>query len=251
VGLEKRDGSNYLTRAGACFNMLLMPRRARVAPGGLVYHVLNRGVGRQDLFRGDADFAAFIRVLADVLRHEPIRLCGYCLMHDHWHLVLWPRHDGQLARFMQRLTVTHVRRWVEHRKRVGWGSIYQGRYKSFPVQSDGHFLTVMRYVERNPVRAGITRKAQSRRWSSLGQMTHEPNEQAPPIPISPWPVERPKNWTKTVNQPLTAAEQQALERSLQHDRPFGSSNWMGKTEKRFNLPPLRPRGRPRGTGKRK
>lgn len=228
-----------------------MPRHARIAPGGLVYHVLNRGVGRQDLFEDDADFAAFIRVLADVLREEPMRVCGFCLMRSHWHLVLWPQHDGQLARFMQRLTVTHVRRWAEYHKRVGWGSIYQGRYKSFPVQSDEHFLTVMRYVERNPVRANVRRKAQSWRWSSLGQLQFEDTTQTPLIPIARWPVERPKNWTDMVNKPMTAAEHDALERSLRHDRPFGSSTWVGRTETRFGMPPLRPRGRPKGSVKRK
>ena len=98
-----------------------MPRQARVAPGGLIYHVLNRGAGRQTLFEDAADYAAFLRAMADVLREDPIRVLGYCLMGNHWHLVLWPQRDGQLARFMQRLTITHVRRWTEHRHRVGWG----------------------------------------------------------------------------------------------------------------------------------
>ena len=118
-----------------------MPRTARQAPGGIVYHVLNRGVGCMRLFDKDGDYEAFERVIEETLALRPMRLCAYCLMPNHWHLVLWPRHDGELAAFMQRLTITHVRRWLEHRHRVGMGHIYQGRYKSFPVQSDVHYLT--------------------------------------------------------------------------------------------------------------
>jgi putative transposase len=164
-----------------------MPRQARVAPGGLIYHVLNRGAGRQMLFEDDADYAAFLRAMDDVLRDDPIRVLGYCLMGNHWHLVLWPQRDGQLARFMQRLTITHVRRWTEHRHRVGWGSVYQGRFKSFPVQDDAHLTTVLRYVERNPLRAKLVPRAESWRWSSLGQLTLPVDDPSlPTIPIAPW-----------------------------------------------------------------
>ena len=103
-----------------------MPRHAQHAPGGVIYHVLNRAAGRMKLFRDDADYAAFIRALAETIERIPMRVCGYCLMPNHWHLALWPARDGELPRFMQRLTTTHVRRWLEHRGRVGMGSVYQG-----------------------------------------------------------------------------------------------------------------------------
>src|SRR5881394_445180 len=124
-----------------------MPRTNRVTPGGMVFHVLNRGVGRMRLFRSDSDYMAFENILEKTLAVQPMRVCAYCLMPNHWHLVLWPKRDGELARFMQKLTITHVRRWVEHRHRVGYGGVYQGRYKSFPLQDDAHFTTVVRYVE--------------------------------------------------------------------------------------------------------
>src|SRR5687768_12062824 len=112
-----------------------MPRVARIAPGGMVFHVLNRGNGGMKLFRSAADYAAFLNVLADVQHHVPTRLLAYCLMPNHWHLVLWPSEDGELGRFMQRLTVTHVRRWHENRRTAGYGHVYQGTYKSFPVET--------------------------------------------------------------------------------------------------------------------
>jgi putative transposase len=223
-----------------------MPRQARHAPGGLIYHVLNRGAGRGELFDDAGDYAAFVRALAETLEHEPIRVLGYCVMGNHWHLVLWPQRDGQLARFMQRLTITHVRRWVEQRGRVGWGSVYQGRYKSFPVQDDAHLLTLLRYVERNPVRANLVRRAERWRWSSLGQSLHPPDPRVPPIPLAPPPVRRRRDWVDWVNRPQTDKEEQALLRCLTHGRPFGSDAWTKKVESRLGLGPLRGRGRPRG-----
>ena len=121
-----------------------MPRTARVAPGGMVFHVLNRGVARMQLFEKAADYQAFEQVLRDTLDQSPMRICAYAVMPNHWHLLLWPECDGELAAFMQRLTITHVRRWQEHRGYAGLGHVYQGRYKSFPVESDEHFWVVLR-----------------------------------------------------------------------------------------------------------
>jgi len=218
-----------------------MPRQARHAPGEVIHHVLNRAAGKMELFRHDADYAAFQRVLVQTLELIPIRVCGYCLMPTHWHLVLWPAKDGELSRFMQRLTITHVRRWLEHRHRVGLGSVYQGRYKSFPVQDDAHFSTLMRYVHRNPLNAGLVKQAEDWKWSSLfAGLTPD----APRVPICSWPVGRRKDWTMWVNQPQTSLEEQWLQRSLKHSRPFGSAQWTGRMEREMALPPLRPRGRP-------
>jgi putative transposase len=222
-----------------------MPRQARRAPGGMIYHVLNRAAGKNMLFRHERDYAAFIRTLNETLERMPIRVCAFCVMSNHWHLVLWPREDGELGRFMQRLTITHVRRWVEHRHRVGFGAVYQGRYKSFPVQDDPHFLTLARYVERNPLRAKVVKSAQAWRWSSLGQMKHPATKEVPRIPICNWPVDRPRNWLAWVNEPQTPQELLALERSLTHNRPFGSERWVKSTEKHLDIGPLRKRGRPR------
>ena len=121
----------------------------------MVFHVLNRGVGRMRLFTKDGDFEAFERMIEKTLESRPMRICAYCLMPNHWHFVLWPERDGDLGAFMQKLSVTHVRNWQEHRRRVGEGHVYQGRYKSFPIESDTHFYQVARYVERNALRANL------------------------------------------------------------------------------------------------
>ena len=126
----------HVTRSGYC-------------PGGMVYHVLNRGVGRRTLFHKDQDFLAFERVVEESLRTCRMRICAYCLLSNHWHRVLWPESDGDLPGFMQQMTNMHVKRWKEHRHEIGYGHLYQGRYKSFPVESEDYFYQVVRYVERN------------------------------------------------------------------------------------------------------
>ena len=143
-----------------------MPRTSRLAPGGMVLHVLNRGVGRMRLFYDDEDYAAFERVLEDTLAVRAMRICAFWLMPNHWHFVLWPKNDGELSAFMQRLTITHVTRWQEHKHLVGTGHVYQGRYKSFPVQTDEYFFQVVRYVERNALRANLVGLAEDWRPGS-------------------------------------------------------------------------------------
>ena len=140
------ESGTILTRWGVLDYGSAMPRTAGVAPGGMVFHVLNRGVARMQLFEKATDYQAFEQVLRDTLDQSPMRICAYAVMPNHWHLLLWPECDGELTAFMQRLTITHVRRWQEHRGYAGLGHVYQGRYKSFPVESDEHFWVVARYV---------------------------------------------------------------------------------------------------------
>jgi len=227
-----------------------MPRGNRVQPGGVVFHVLNRGNERRGLFEDAGDYAAFLRVVRETMLHVPVSLLGYCLMPNHWHLVIRPENDGDLGRFMQRLTVTHVRRWREYRQSVGWGHLYQGAYKSFPVQEDGHFLALSRYVERNAVRANLVKSglAQDWRWSSLWQRLQValPDDGADWPTLTAWPVDAPRNWLQRVNQPETEAELEAMRTCLRRGRPLGGEAWTKEIAQRLGLAStLRPRGRPR------
>lgn len=220
-----------------------MPRRKRVAPGGMVFHVLNRGVGRMRLFDQPADFQAFERVLRETLEQSPMRICAYCVLPNHWHLLLWPEGDDDLAVFMQRLTITHVRRWQEHRGYVGLGHVYQGRYKSFPVGSDEHFWTVARYVERNALRANLVVRAEEWRWSSLWRRERGTAEER--SILSAWPIERPTNWTALVNEVENESELESVRRSVQRGRPYGELDWQKAVAKQLGLesayhPPGRP-----------
>ncbi|MBS0184492.1 MAG: transposase [Nitrospira sp.] len=148
-----------------------MPRRLRLAAGGLAYHVLNRRVGRLPLFENAPDYLAFEKILAEAQAHSRLRIAAYCLMPNHWHLLLWPRQDGELSEIMRWITVPHTQRWHAHHHTAGTGPLYQGRFRSFPVQTDEHFLTVARYVERNALRAKLVRRAEDWQWSSLWRRT--------------------------------------------------------------------------------
>ena len=201
-----------------------------------------------EVFRKDRDYEAFEALLGETLTRLRMRLLAYCLMPNHWHLVLWPRGDGDLARFMQRLTTTHVRRWHLHRHSVGHGHLYQGLYKSFPIQQDDHFLTVCRYVERNALRGNLVKRAEDWPWSSLAtwRMTQAEVEREQKPALADWPVERPRQWLRRVNGRQSPAEEEALRRAVQRGRPFGGPTWEKQAATRLGLEStLRPRGRPR------
>ena len=214
-----------------------MGRPLRVAPGDAVYHVLNRANARMTLFEDDGDYLAFQRVLAKACDRVGMRLLAYCVMPNHWHLVVWPRGDGDLSRFMNWLTLTHTQRWHQHRNSVGNGHVYQGRFKSFPIETSEYLLTVCRYVERNPLRAGLVTRAEQWPWSSAasssGAMLHQ------------WPIPRPEAWAEWVNAEEQPGQVEALRRSVVKGQPFGSEPWMKQMVARWNLGmTLRERGRP-------
>src|SRR5208283_4687776 len=151
--------------------------------------------------------------------------------------------DGDLPAFMQQVTNTHVKRWKEHRHEIGYGHLYQGRSKCFPVETEDYFYQVVRYVERNALRANLVERAESWRWSSLRRVERE--DPAFPI-VSTWPLPRPTDWLQLVNQSQTEAEVAALRCCVNRGRPFGDPNWVTDTAKRLGLEwTIGPRGRPK------
>ena len=223
-----------------------MPRTARASVGGICYHVFNRGNGRAEVFHKDEDYAAFLKLLRQANERVPVRLLGYCLMPNHFHLVVWPREDGDLSRWMQWLLTSHVRRY--HRHYHSSGHVWQGRFKAFPIEEDDHLLTVLRYVERNPVRAkGLpVRKAERWPWSSAGALGKDVER---PV-LDPGPVARGPDWLDWVNRPLTADELTAVRDCVERGKPFGNEGWQKKIALQLGLEfTLRPRGRPRRTPK--
>lgn len=223
-----------------------MARRPRICPGGLAYHVINRATAGLELFSKNPDYEAFERVLIEARQRHPMRLCAYVLMPNHFHLVLWPERDGQLSSFMKWLTMTHVQRWHAHRQSAGRGHVYQGRFKSFPIQTDAHFLSVCRYVERNPLRANLVPRAELWPWSSLA-CRQTPSQKSLAL-LDPWPVPLPRNWPARVNAPQSQKELDALHLSLRRGRPYGAADWSAHLAPRLGLQStLHPLGRPRNT----
>ena len=242
-----------------------MARKRRVDSAGFVFHVLNRRAGRSRLFSSPGDYAAFEKVLAEAAARFPgMRLLAYCLMPTHWHLVLWPRQAGVLSRYMQWLTTTHMRRWHARRNSIGTGPVYQGRFKSFPVQADEHLRTACRYVERNPLRAGLVKGSARRwRWSSaaprapkdgpaMGRAADERAADERPwlLPRDQWPADSRPDWAEWVDAPQTPAEEKAalaaLRHSLARGAPYGDDRWARAAGEKLGLQSsLNPIGRPR------
>jgi putative transposase len=195
------------------------------------------------LFSTPSDYAVFEVILAETIAAINLRICAFCIMPNHWHFVVWPESANELAQFFQRLTVTHATRWQRRYERVGLGHVYQGRFKSFPVQEEIHFYQVVRYVERNPVRAHLVSDAGKWRWSSLWIREHGSDLQRKRL--SKWPAEEPRDWRALVNQPQTEAELAALQRCVRRGSPFGEAGWVDRVVRELGLQStVRPRGRP-------
>lgn len=218
-----------------------MGRAKRADEAGGIYHALNRGNARSQIFRKPEDFDAFERIVAEALTRYPCQVFAYQIMPSHWHFVLRPTKDGGMSQFLRWVALTHTMRYHAHYHTSGEGHVYQGRFKSFPVQDDEHFLVVCRYVERNALRAGLVSRAEDWRWGSLFRWLTEQEGTL----LSNWPVARPANWATRVNEPLSQSEREAVRWSIKRGSPFGEENWVESTARRLALEStLRPRGRP-------
>jgi putative transposase len=190
------------------------------------------------LFFGAQDYAAFVRVLVEALREVPTRLLAFCLMPNHWHLVIWVSAD-ELPRFMHWLTMTHAKRWHKVHGSEGSGPVYQNRYYAAPVQSDHHLLNVIRYVERNALRAGLVRRAEDWPWTSLWHRCTSSDE----VRLSPWPVKVPDDWVDHVNEPHAKSELAAIREAVTKGTPIGSPEWSALASQALATVRRRP-GRP-------
>jgi putative transposase len=169
-----------------------MARVPRVDVGGEMYHCLNRSVGKQQIFNDVSDYKLFEDILEEVNEITSVDILAYTIMPNHFHLVLQPRQDGDLSDFMKRLTVTHTQRHRVKTKTVGTGPVYQGRYKSFLIQEEIHLLTVLRYVERNPLTAQLVSRADEWEYGSIYRRHHGTPE-AKKL-LTPWPVPEPEDY---------------------------------------------------------
>jgi putative transposase len=141
-----------------------MGRPLRPVGDGLIYHALNRGNNRGVVFRRDADYRAFLNALRQTKERYPCRVYAYCLMNNHFHLVLQPEDGQNISRILQSLTVAHT--WHFHKQNGTVGHVWQGRFKSPVIQADNHLLTVLRYVESNPLPARLVDDLREYRWTS-------------------------------------------------------------------------------------
>jgi putative transposase len=225
-----------------------MPRPLRPIDDGLIYHVINRGNNRQNVFRKPADFQAFLQSLADLKERRPFELYGYCLLGNHFHLLMRPLGTS-ISRIMQSLLVSHTQRYHKHHR--SGGHVWQGRFKSPIIQNDEHLLTVLRYIEANPLRAGLVARAEDYPWSSYqahgaGRLDLLLDPLITYEELSPYPSVRLRRWAEQVHTPFEESVLARMRRVNESGRPFGDERWVKRLAKKLELDlVIRPRGRPR------
>lgn len=224
-----------------------MPRIKRTNVGGYVYHVLNRANARVQIFDNYEDYKLFENILEEAIEKFNVKILAYCIMPNHFHLVLYPENEGDLSIFMGWVTNTHTRRWHTQKGTVGQGHLYQGRYKSFICQDDNHFLTLVKYVEQNALKAKLVKKAEGWRWSSVWRREYGTIKQKKLL--FPWPVSKPKDYLSWLNTILPEEKEEIIERSIIKSNPYGEDYWLDNTVKKFGLEQtLRRVGRPKNSG---
>jgi len=214
-----------------------MPRREPLDVAGVVFHVMNRGARRQVLFDESGDYRSFLDVMEEGRARTGIHLFAYCVMPNHFHLLVRPTADRQLGRFMNWFQLTHAKRWHQFRRSHGTGAVYQGRFRAVPVQTDRHFLVAASYVERNALRAGLVETAESWPWGS----SHQRCVGADSPQLEPWPLPPPYDWTNALNLNLLSGDDSAIRRSVKTSTPFGAPEWADSIERGRSDGP---RGRP-------
>ncbi|MCA9355642.1 transposase [Candidatus Kaiserbacteria bacterium] len=218
-----------------------MGRVPRVDVGNEVYHVINRANARLKIFFKEEDYQLFESILEDAAERYDMRIIAYCIMPNHFHLILYPKKDGDLQRFMQWLTLTHTQRWHVQNKTIGSGHLYQGRYKSFLIEQDQHLLTVIRYVERNPLRAKLVKNLNNWKYSSFYRRENNKANLLTKLPVA-----LPRDYEDFIHTPLTAGELEVARYSVNKGKPFGGEQWSGDMIDKYDLDATtRGRGRPK------
>ncbi len=221
-----------------------MPRMNRVAVGGVVYHVLNRSNGRVQIFNTVEEYKHFESLLLEGIQLVGMRLLAYCIMPNHWHLVLYPIHDTDMSEFMRWVTTTHVRQRRVMTKSVGEGHLYQGAYKSFPVEEDKYLRDLIRYVEQNPLRSKLVERAEDWQWSSLHRRLRNTKEDQKLL--APPPTELPSNYLESVNTLLSKTTLDTIRHSIGKGTPYGNCAWVDAMVDEYNMgSTIRGVGRPK------
>ena len=198
----------------------------RIAIGNTIYHVINRANGRATIFKTDKDYAHFESLIEEARELLDMRILAYCIMPNHWHLVLYPRKDGDMSEFMRWLTTTHVRQYRVASKSIGGGHLYQGTYKSFPVEKSEYLSTLIRYVEQNPLRGKLVTRAEDWKYASLHRrMKGTPKQKKL---LAELPIDLPRQYLKEVNTIYNEKTLEVIRNSVERGTPYGRDRWVEK-----------------------
>jgi putative transposase len=217
-----------------------MPRSPRIIVADWCYHFINRANRKAEIFHSAADYDAFLDLVGQAQLRTTVPILAYCLMPNHVHFVVRPNSAADLTQWAHWLFTSHAHRY--HSRHESTGHVWQGRFKTFAIQSDQHLLTVLRYVERNALAGKLVGRAEDWRWGSL----HWRKRNHPPLTLSACPVELPGYWNDYVNQAQTAVELAEIRTCVNRQRPFGAKEWVDEAVQRLqNDQSIDPIGRPR------
>ena len=216
-----------------------MPRTARTLADNQIYHIINRGNRREAVFHDNYDYEKFLKLLIESKEKYAIKIYAYCLMPNHFHLVIYTKYANFLSQAMHWISSSYVR-YYNKRYNLS-GHLWQGRYKSFIVQKENYYLSLLRYIEANALRARLVNDAQEWLYGSLKErINHERHLLHEPL------MELPIDWTLHVNMPLREGELESVRNSVNRQSPLGESIWQEKTAIEHGLSStLNPRGRPK------
>lgn len=202
-----------------------MARLPRIAVPGLPYHVTQRGNRRQAVFFRDEDYRTYLALLREESARWHLQIWAYCLMTNHVHLLVWPATEESLPRAVAE---THRRytRYINFRE--GWrGYLWQGRFGSVPLD-DRHLVAAIRYVERNPVEAGLVAHAAAYPWSSANAHTLKRRD---PLLSPCFLTEQIPDWAAFLTTPEHPDTRQRLERQVRTGRPYGEVGFLERLER--------------------
>jgi putative transposase len=198
-----------------------MGRAPRIDVGDYVYHVINRANNRAQIFNTSADYEDFEYLLNEMRETYEMRILAYTIMPNHWHMLLYPRNDGDMGKSLRWLGTSHVRRHHTRNNTIGHGHLYQGRYKSFLIADDRHLLSVLKYIERNPVRAKLAERASDWQWGSAYRRAKGSAKQR--LLLDRGPVDLPADYMDWLNYPEPAEELAAIRHCINNGAQFGES----------------------------
>lgn len=227
-----------------------MPRPLRIHLPNLVYHVLNRGNNRQVIFAEEKDYTHYLGILKRYKLKFNFKIFAYCIMTNHIHLLLKTSFQATISDIMKAITIAHTRYY--HHTYQASGHIWQGRFKSPIVSDDEYLLTLMRYIEQNPLRAGMVKEPDQYPFSSCYANTRLPKDdlvdkEDNPVYVSLGATlqERTRCYREFILRPLEDNRLELIRKSLGGQNHFASQEFQAQINKLLLAKQKRQRGRPR------
>jgi putative transposase len=222
-----------------------MPRIARVVVPGVLHHVTQRGNNRQDVFLTNSDREEYLALLKQKARQCGVNVLSYCLMTNHIHLLVRPDYAESLAEALGRTHFSYAQRFNSDHARSG--HLWQARFYSCPVE-EGALFTLLRYVERNPVRAGIVGQAWTYPWSSAALHVGKQDKEGLIDTVAWSSLMAGAEWRSYLQEAEDRDRLNEIRRKTMVGRPFGSAGFINRLEKKLGFQlTARPRGRPSGS----